>query len=632
MNENCLLIVDPQGDFFPGGALGVTNGDEIIDPVNKMIERAVKNSWTIIVTGDQHPETMPEHFKKWGEHCKKGSIGAMFHKDIRIPSSAYILSKGMGADSDAYSAFDKEALIEGVTLELFLSRLGVKNLYICGLATDFCVKETVFGALDRKFKVNLITDAIRAVNLVPNAGLMSIMEMVNAGATQMTTKDAPLPLPKDQTINRLIEETMDAPIIQSVLDDDFYKYTMGLFIKMEQYADTEVEWRFKNRTTSVKLARYVSEKEFNDEIIHFSKLTLTDEEGNYLESIPDFGKLTNFGFTGKSPLRDNSSYQQILRKNSLPDVTIEKTEDEQFNISWKGRWINSQRLEIPVLRIVNGLYYRTLLRNMTTQERKDVFETGIKNLDRDIKLLQENKATRIVEFGNRRSFSGPWHRFVTTTLYNQLGTQLLGTSKVSLAKELGIAPKGTIAHEISMVLCGLAFDGTEKSLRDSFVNFHDRWMKVYGTKLSIILTDTFGTEKCLKWLPEELVAKYSGMRIDSKDPNEAIPELMNYYKNLSVIPSGRLIMPSDGLSIRDCVDLTNKFGSNAILAYGVGTNLSNNMGLKQLSIVAKTYSANGKYCVKLSDNIAKATGDPATVEAYKKALGYVESYSHETTV
>jgi nicotinate phosphoribosyltransferase len=621
MNENCLLIVDPQVDFFPGGALGVTDGNEIIDPVNKMIERAVKSGWNIIVTGDQHPNLDTSHSKRWGRHCVKGTMGAMFHKDIRIPSTAYILSKGMGADNDAYSAFDEEAEVDGTPLELFLRMLGVRNLYVCGLATDWCVKETVFHALEKKFKVNLVTDAIRAVNLVPNAGLQSIMEMASAGVTTITTQDAPLPPSKDRTIDRLIEETMDSPIIQSVLDDDFYKYTMGLFITAEGLNRNEIGWGFKNRTTSVPLAKYVSESEFRNEIEHFRSLRLTDGDMAYMRSIPIYGKL-----------RELHIYIGELSRNNITEINFKTTEDGQLNISWKNKWIPSQRFEIPVLRIVNGLYYRTLLRNMNSSERKNVFETGMKNLNKDIELLKKNRATKIVEFGNRRSFSGPWHRFVTTELHNHLGNQLLGTSKVSLAKELGIAPKGTIAHEMSMVLSALTFDETEESLKNAFVKLHEDWLKLFGKDLSIILTDTFGTAKCLEWLPKELVAKYSGMRIDSKNPDEAIPELMNYYKELPMVPAGRLIMPSDGLSIRDCIDLTNVFGSDAVLAYGVGTNLTNNMGLKQLSIVAKTYSANSKYCVKLSDNIAKATGDPKTVELYKKALGYVETYNHEQVV
>ena len=625
MNENCLLIVDPQNDFFPGGALGVTNGHEIIDPINKMIQRAVKNGWTIIVTGDQHPETMPEHFKKWPVHCVKGTIGAMFHKDLRIPSCAYILSKGMGTDNDAYSAFDEEAEVKGMNLALFLKTSGIRNLYACGLATDWCVKETVFHALDEPFlvNVNLVTDAIRAVNLVPNAGLQSIMEMVAAGAKEVTSKDEPVVTPKkDQTINRLIEETMDAPIVDSAIADDFYKITMGLFIEYFCYSDVDVEWRFKNRTISVKLPQFVSEKEFQNEISHFRGLRITGEEFDYLNSIPG--------------LKDHPTTLYNLVKginiNKVPEVNLKVNNDGQFDISWVGKWIPSQRLEIPTLRIINGLYYRTILRNMNSSERKSVFETGVKNLYTDIKLVLENPTTKIVEFANRRSFAGPWHKYVTTTLRDEIGSQLLGTSKVSLARELNIPVKGTIAHEMSMVLSALGFDGTEESLKSVFIKLHEDWFKLFGRDLSIILTDTFGTAKCLEWLPAPLVEKYKGMRIDSKEPNAGAQELIDYYEKFGMDPMLRAIMPSDGLSVRNSIDLVNKFGGKTNLIPCIGTNLSNNMGLRQLSIVVKTYRANDKFCVKLSDNIAKATGDPKTVERYKKALGYVESYRHETVV
>lgn len=187
MPEKALLIVDVQNDFCPGGALAVTNGDMVITPINREIDEFVKSGGLVLASRDWHPKET-NHFKTfggvWPEHCVQGTEGAKFHQDLRLPQSAIIISKGMGKDEDAFSAFQgKDDL--GKSLLDILNINGVKELHVGGLATDYCVKATVLDALKHGFKVKVMIDACMAVNLDPYDGLKALRDMRAAGARFM---------------------------------------------------------------------------------------------------------------------------------------------------------------------------------------------------------------------------------------------------------------------------------------------------------------------------------------------------------------------------------------------------------------------------------------------------------------
>lgn len=202
-----LLVVDVQNDFCPGGSLAVTDGDQVVEPINRMMDAAVAKELPIIFSRDWHPE-VTTHFRKyrtddkgWPVHCVQHTRGAEFHpglKYIHQPNSyryKYVISKGMRVDEDAYSAFDgwyAAWWLAGLNeTEKLLRRLGVNELYVGGLATDYCVKASVLSALKLGFKANLVVDACRAVNYNnPNAGAEAIEEMRVAGARLMTTEEA----------------------------------------------------------------------------------------------------------------------------------------------------------------------------------------------------------------------------------------------------------------------------------------------------------------------------------------------------------------------------------------------------------------------------------------------------------
>ncbi len=189
-----LLIVDPQLDFMPGGALPVPEGDRIVPVVNKYIERFREAGKPILVSRDWHPE-VTKHFQQyggiWPPHCIQGSRGAEFHPDLDL-KDAVVVSKGMDPERDSYSAFDGFEP-DGTPLEEGLRRRGIDRLYVGGLATDYCVRWTVLEALKRGFKATVLLDAIRGVNLKPHDSEEAIEEMVRAGGDVATLERLPAP-------------------------------------------------------------------------------------------------------------------------------------------------------------------------------------------------------------------------------------------------------------------------------------------------------------------------------------------------------------------------------------------------------------------------------------------------------
>ena len=181
-----LLVVDVQRDFCPGGALPVKDGDEVVPGINRVVRAFKHAGLPIFFTRDWHP---PEHisFKSqggpWPPHCVEGTAGAGFHPALRIPLGAIVISKGDSPSAEAYSGF------QGTDLEVRLKRLGVDEVFVCGLATDYCVRASVIDARRAGFAVEVIRDCIGAVNAKPGDDAKAISDMRKACA-KMTTVSA----------------------------------------------------------------------------------------------------------------------------------------------------------------------------------------------------------------------------------------------------------------------------------------------------------------------------------------------------------------------------------------------------------------------------------------------------------
>ncbi len=184
---DALIVVDVQNDFMPWGALPVPEGDKVVPVLNKYIEIFEKKGLPVFFTRDWHPEnhiSFKGYGGIWPPHCVQNTEGAMFHKDLRMPpDNKFIISKGTSPDFDAYSGF------QGTVLESLLRERGVRRVFIGGVATDYCVKNTVLGALDLGFQAFLLLDAIRGVDVNPGDSDRAIDLMLSRGAVGVEIGD-----------------------------------------------------------------------------------------------------------------------------------------------------------------------------------------------------------------------------------------------------------------------------------------------------------------------------------------------------------------------------------------------------------------------------------------------------------
>jgi nicotinamidase/pyrazinamidase len=181
---DALIVVDVQNDFCPGGSLAVPEGDAVVPVLNEYISRASDAGIPIYASRDWHPSET-RHFAAqggpWPPHCVQGTHGAEFHPDLRLPPGAVVVSKGMSAEDQGYSALEA-VLPDGEPLVDTLRAQGVTHLYVGGLATDYCVRATVLEALKEGFTTSVLVDASRPVEVQPGDGERALNEMLAAGA------------------------------------------------------------------------------------------------------------------------------------------------------------------------------------------------------------------------------------------------------------------------------------------------------------------------------------------------------------------------------------------------------------------------------------------------------------------
>ena len=182
---DALLIVDVQNDFLPGGNLAVPHGDEVVTVLNRYLKLFEARTLPVYATRDWHPEqhcSFREQGGLWPPHCVAGTRGAQFAAALQLPSSAVIISKAATVEQDAYSGF------QGTSLDQQLRAANIRRLFIGGLATDYCVLNTVRDALRLGYRVLLLGDAIRAVDVQPGDGLRAEAEMSKLGAQRITVE------------------------------------------------------------------------------------------------------------------------------------------------------------------------------------------------------------------------------------------------------------------------------------------------------------------------------------------------------------------------------------------------------------------------------------------------------------
>ncbi|WP_297886983.1 nicotinamidase [Sulfurihydrogenibium sp.] len=184
-SKDALIVVDMQNDFMPYGALPVKDADKIVPIINEYVSIFEEKSNPVFYTRDWHPEnhiSFKGYGGIWPSHCVQNTEGAKFHPDLKIPSdNKFIISKGTSPDFDAYSGF------QGTVLDSLLKERGVKRIFVCGVATDFCVKNTVIGGLNLGYQVFILTDAIKAV--FPDKENQVINQLLDQTAVAITIED-----------------------------------------------------------------------------------------------------------------------------------------------------------------------------------------------------------------------------------------------------------------------------------------------------------------------------------------------------------------------------------------------------------------------------------------------------------
>ena len=183
---DALIVVDVQNDFLPGGALPVPKGGEVIEPLNQYIEFFASKGQPVFATRDWHPEnhiSFKENGGLWPRHCVQWSEGAQFARGLKLPPDAFIINKGDRPELEAYSGF------QGTLLNDLLKERGIKRVFIGGLATDYCVKNTVLGALNLGYVTFFLEDASRGVDVKPGDTERAIEEMLIRGAIKINLEN-----------------------------------------------------------------------------------------------------------------------------------------------------------------------------------------------------------------------------------------------------------------------------------------------------------------------------------------------------------------------------------------------------------------------------------------------------------
>ncbi len=390
-------------------------------------------------------------------------------------------------------------------------------------------------------------------------------------------------------------------IITSLLDTDLYKFTM-MQVVLHQFPGAEVEYRFQCRNCGAAgihdLAPFVTE--IREEIRSLCKLRFQDVELAYLKSMR-FIKSDYIDFLGI--FRLNEKYVSVA---ALPSGDIE--------VSIKGPWLHTILFEIPVLAIINEVYFRN------TQKRPDFVE-GRKRLDTKILELQADglRELKIADYGTRRRFGKAWHEEVLRTLVTRLGTgisgQLAGSSNVLFAMQLGLIPLGTMAHEYLQACQGLG-----PRLRDSQVFGFESWAKEYRGDLGIALSDVYGMSAFLRDFDMYFCKLFDGARHDSGDPFQWGERMLAHYLKNRVDPKTKTLIFSDGLTVPRTIELYRQFKGRCQLAFGIGTNLTNDLGYEPLQIVIKMIRCNGQPVAKLSDTPSKNMCDDEKYLAYLRQV------------
>lgn len=393
-------------------------------------------------------------------------------------------------------------------------------------------------------------------------------------------------------------------IITSLLETDMYKLSMGQAI-YHLFPGYKTTWSFKCRNKDVHFTEDMVD-EIKYQIHAYCRLRFTQEELKYIDSIKWV----------------KGSYVDFLERwqPRYDDFTITTDAECGLAIETRGTWLNTSMYEIPVLAIVNEVYFRM------TYEYDELITSFKERVDAKVQALisGEYKIGNFSEFGLRRRLSSEAQEYAVQELVKHnpeyAASLCVGTSNVYLAKKFGITPVGTMAHEWIMCV------GQGNHMHNpAYSNWYalDSWVKEYGVLNGTALTDAITTEVFLKDFQLTYATLFTGVRHDSGDPFEWGDKMIAHYESLDINPKTKTLLFSDSLNFEKADKLNAYFKGRAGVAFGIGTYISNDTIVPPLNIVMKTTACNGMDVAKISDTPGKGMcKNPAYIEYLQRCIDW----------
>lgn len=392
-------------------------------------------------------------------------------------------------------------------------------------------------------------------------------------------------------------------IINSLLETDMYKFSMGQTI-FHQFTSYKTTWTFKCRNKDVHFTDEMVE-EIKEQVQAFCQLRFTEEELEYLDNITWI----------------KGTYVDFLRlwQPRYEEFTITTDAPCGLAIDAAGTWLNTSMYEIPVLAIVNEVYFRM------AYDYDVLLKQFKRRLDEKVRLLEEDtyRLSDFSEFGLRRRLSAEAQEMAVKAIAEvelPADSHFIGTSNVYLAKKFNLKPVGTMAHE--WIMC--TGQGNHKH-NPAYSNWYalDAWVKEYGILNGIALTDTITTDCFLRDFQLTYATLFSGVRHDSGDPYEWGDKMIAHYNSLGINPRTKTLLFSDSLDFERVTALYDYFKDKAKVAFGIGTFISNDTDEEALNIVMKTTKCNGMDVAKISDVAGKGMcKNPDYVDYLNRCIDY----------
>ncbi|MRM93472.1 nicotinate phosphoribosyltransferase [Riemerella anatipestifer] len=382
--------------------------------------------------------------------------------------------------------------------------------------------------------------------------------------------------------------------LKSIIDNDFYKITMQNAV-VKLFPTARVKYEFINRGKHFFPEGFANE--LRKAVDSMAELKLTKKEKLYLQETCPYLDLPYLDFL-EGYHYDPSEVKIVQEGNDI-------------GVSVEGLWYRTILWEVPLLALISELHYR-----MNKMER-DSNETVVHNTVEKSRKLNELGVT-FAEFGTRRRHSYKVHQLVMEALMEEKG-QFIGTSNVHFAMKYGVKPIGTHAHEWFM------FHAAEYGFKMANQLALEHWVDVYRGDLGVALSDTYTTEVFFRQFDKKFAKLFDGVRHDSGDPIEFAKKTIEHYESFGINPNFKYIIFSDGLNLEKVEEITNATRGTIGISFGIGTNLTNDVGLKPMNIVMKligVQAPNGDWIptVKLSDERGKYTGEPKMIELAKEVL------------